>query len=223
MGEKSGDQAGGPHQGQPVASAGVTLENATAAVVMIHGRGATVRSILDLLQEFGIENDIAYVAPQAAGNSWYPNSFLAPLEHNELKLSSALRAVTETVEGVRDAGLDSEQTLLLGFSQGACLTLEYAVRNPRRYGGVVGFSGGLIRPDGTPREYDGTLDGVPVFLGCSDTDPHILVECVHESSNVFRGLEGDVTERIYEEMAHTVNDEEMRVATDLIQEVANNR
>lgn len=222
MGEKSGDQAGGPHQGQPVASAGVTLENATAAVVMIHGRGATVRSILDLSQEFGIEDDIAYVAPQAAGNSWYPNSFLAPLEHNELKLSSALRAVTETVEGVRDAGLDSEQTLLLGFSQGACLTLEYAVRN--RVDMVeFGFSGGLIGPDGTPREYDGTLDGVPVFLGCSDTDPHILVECVHESSNVFRGLEGDVTERIYEEMAHTVNNEEMRVATDLIQEVANNR
>ena len=222
MGEKSGDQAGGSHQGQPVASAGVTLENATAAVVMIHGRGATVRSILDLSQEFGIEDDIAYVAPQAAGNSWYPNSFLAPLEHNELKLSSALRAVTETVEGVRDAGLDSEQTLLLGFSQGACLTLEYAVRN--RVDMVeFGFSGGLIGPDGTPREYDGTLDGVPVFLGCSDTDPHILVECVHESSNVFRGLEGDVTERIYEEMAHTVNNEEMRVATDLIQEVANNR
>jgi predicted esterase len=189
---------------------------------MIHGRGATVRSILDLSQEFGIEDDIAYVAPQAAGNSWYPNSFLAPLEHNELKLSSALRAVTETVEGVRDAGLDSEQTLLLGFSQGACLTLEYAVRN--RVDMVeFGFSGGLIGPDGTPREYDGTLDGVPVFLGCSDTDPHILVECVHESSNVFRGLEGDVTERIYEEMAHTVNNEEMRVATDLIQEVANNR
>jgi phospholipase/carboxylesterase len=222
MNEASGDQASGPHQGQPVVTAGVSLDDATVAMVMVHGRGATARGIIGLSQEFGTDREIAYVAPQAADNSWYPNSFLAPFERNEPELSSALRAVGEAVERVRNAGLPSERTLLLGFSQGACLTLEYVARNPRRYGGVVGLSGGLIGPDSMPREYTGALQETSVFLGCSDVDPHIPLERVHETADVFRQLHGDVTERIYDGMAHTINDDEIAFTTELIREVSIN-
>jgi predicted esterase len=206
----------GPHQNQPVASAGAPLEDASAVVILMHGRGATARSILDLADELG-HSDVAYLAPQAAGNSWYGNSFLAPLDRNEPGLSSALQAVDDVVTRVREVELPLEQTMLLGFSQGACLTLEYAARNARRYGGLVGFSGGLIGPEGTSRDYDGSLDGTSVFLGCSDSDPHIPLERVHETADVFQDLDADVTERIYENMAHTVNDDELKFATRLLE------
>lgn len=161
-------------------------------------------------------SSVAYLAPQAAGRTWYPFSFLAPLQRNEPGLSSALAVVGALVERISAAGLSRERTLIIGFSQGGCVALEFAARNAGRYGGVVGLSAGLIGPDGTPRDYGGSLEGTPVFLGCSDVDPHIPLARVHESARVLEKLGGDVTERIYLGMGHTVNADEVRFVRDLI-------
>lgn len=203
------------HESQPVYSEGSPLEQARAAMILVHGRGATAPSILTLAQEVD-RPGFAYLAPQAANNTWYPQSFLAPVEHNEPHLSSALRNLDHVVHRVLDAGVAAERLILLGFSQGACLALEYAARHPRRYGALVGLSGGLIGPPGTPREYDGSLEGTPVFLGCSDIDPHIPVERVEESASVLQGMGADVTKRLYQGMGHTVNQDELNYVRQLM-------
>lgn len=198
----------GPHQSTPLATAGRQVGHASAAVVMVHGRGATAESILELRHELG-RPDLAYVAPQAAGYTWYPYSFMAPMERNEPGLSSGLARLGEVVAELEAEGIPAERIVLLGFSQGACLSLEFAARNPRRYGGIIGLSGGLIGPPGTPRDYAGSFAGTPVFLGCSDRDPHIPRERVDESAKVLRGMGAEVTERIYPNMGHTVNQDEL--------------
>jgi phospholipase/carboxylesterase len=203
------DRAGGPHQGQPVLTVGEALEKARAAMIMIHGRGASAEDILELVGELK-QPGFAFLAPQARGYTWYPNSFLAPVASNEPGLSSGLAVIASILDRLTRAGIPAERTMLLGFSQGACLTLEFAARNARRYGGVVGLSGGLIGPDGTPRDYAGSLEGTPVFLGCSDVDPHVPKERVEESAEVLRRLGGDVTTRLYPRMDHTVNRDELR-------------
>lgn len=208
----------GVHQGRPVFGAGEALERAHAAMILLHGRGATAGSILQMHQEFQ-QSDVAYIAPQAAGNTWYPNSFMAPIESNEPALSSALQLVTDIVAHVEEAGIPAERIMLLGFSQGGCLALEFSARNAREYGGVVGLSAGLIGPEGTPRDYEGTLSGTPVFLGCSDVDPHIPKARVEESAQVLEKLGGDVTMRLYRGMAHTVNDDELDAVRELIDAV----
>jgi predicted esterase len=208
----------GPHQGQPLVWAGRPAEEAAAAMVMVHGRGATAESILELRHEFAA-SDLAYVAPQAAGYTWYPYSFLAPMERNEPGLSSGLARIGEVLAEFEAAGIPPERTFLLGFSQGACLTLEFAARNARRYGGVFGLSGGLIGPPGTPREYQGSFAGTPVFLGCSDRDPHIPRERVDETAEVLRRMGAEVTERIYPAMGHTVNEDEVEFVRGLISPV----
>jgi predicted esterase len=184
-------------------------------MVMAHGRGATAQNILELRRELAAP-EIAYVAPQAAGGSWYPYGFMAPMERNEPGLSSGLARLGEVLAGLEAAGIPPERTLLLGFSQGACLSLEFAARNARRYGGVMGLSGGLIGPPGTPRNYAGSFAGTPVFLGCSDRDPHIPRERVDESAAVLRGMGAEVTERIYPAMGHTVNEDELERVRALI-------
>lgn len=197
-----------PHQGQPVRVAGESLERARAAMLMVHGRGARAEDILLLADQFA-QPGFAYLAPQAAGNTWYPNRFLAPLEENEPWLSSALELVGDVLKQITAAGIPHEHTILLGFSQGACLTLEFAARNARRYGGVVGLSGALVGPDNTPRQYVGSLAGTPVFLGCSDVDFHVPKERVDQTAEVMRKLGGDVTERLYPSMDHIVNQDEI--------------
>ena len=197
-----------PHHGQPILTAGEPFSRAQAAMVMMHGRGARAEHILELARELP-QPGFAFLAPQAAGETWYPNRFLAPLASNEPWLSSALAAVANVLAQVAAAGIPPERTLLLGFSQGACLTLEFAARNARRYGGLVGLSGGLIGPDDTPRDYPGSLDGAPVFLGCSDVDPHIPKERVHDTAVVLQRLGGNVTERLYPNMDHMVNQDEI--------------
>ena len=201
--------ANDPHAGQPILAGGAPLDAAAAAMVMVHGRGATAESILALAQLFGRE-DFAYLAPAAAENTWYPYSFLAPLEQNEPWLSSALAAVGRAVEHATSVGVPAERLMLLGFSQGACLTLEYVARHPGRYGGVAALTGGLIGPDGTAREYGGSLAGTPIFIGSSDPDPHIPRQRVDESAAVLGGLGASVTRRIYPGMGHTVNEDEIQ-------------
>lgn len=199
----------GPHQGQPVLAAGEPLDRAQAAMIMVHGRGATAESILTLADELA-QPGFVYLAPQAAGDTWYPNSFMAPIPSNEPGISSGLAVLAGLIDHLTEAGITIERTMLLGFSQGACLSLEFTARHARRYGGVVGLSGGLIGPDGTPRDYAGSLAGTPIFLGCSDVDFHIPKERVEHSAEVLRRLGGDVTMRLYPGMGHTVNMEEIR-------------
>lgn len=196
------------HQGQPVLTTGAPLDKAKAAMILVHGRGADARSILGLAGEFD-QPDFAYLAPQATGNVWYPNRFLAPIESNEPYLSSALQAVGDVVAHVVQAGIAADKIILLGFSQGACLALEFGARQAQRYGGLVGLSGGLIGPEGTVFEYEGSLEDTPVFLGCSDVDFHIPVERVHGTTAALQALGGNVTERIYPNMGHTINQDEI--------------
>jgi phospholipase/carboxylesterase len=205
----------GPHQDQSVATAGTVPEAARAGVVLVHGRGATARGMVGIADEFDVA-DVAYHAPQAHRGSWYPNRFIAPVEQNEPHLASALQAVSDSVESFVDAGIPPERVVVLGFSQGACLASEFVARTPRRYGGVVAFSGGLIGPLGTEFDHEGDLAGTPVFLGCSDSDPHIPVERVHETRDVFERLGADVEERIYEGMGHTINADEIRFVRELL-------
>lgn len=198
----------GPHQGQPLLTAGSPVEDASGAVILIHGRGASAESILSLAEMFD-RPDLAYLAPQAQGNTWYPLPFLAPIEQNEPFLTSALQVIEALLEQLQENGISPERTVLGGFSQGACLASEFTARNPRRYGGVFAFSGGVIGPDGGLREYEGSLENTPCFIGCSDVDPHIPLKRVHETTQVFQALQGDVTEKIYPGMAHTINRDEI--------------
>jgi predicted esterase len=203
------------HGDQPVVAAGRPLADASAAMILVHGRGASAESILTLADELD-RPDLAYLAPQAAGSTWYDYSFLAPLDQNEPGLSSALARLGELVEHIESEGVPAERIVLLGFSQGACLSLEFAARNPRRYGGVVALSGGLIGPPGTPRDYPGSLAETPVFLGCSDRDPHIPLQRVKESTQVLQRMGADVTERIYPALGHMVNDDELDFIRELL-------
>ena len=207
-----------PHLGQPVIHAGADLSDAKAVAIMIHGRGANARDILSLASEFH-QKDIAYLAPQAYGNTWYPFSFLEPLERNEPGITSGLGAINRIAERLELDGFSSDKIMLLGFSQGGCLALEYAARNARRYGGVVGLSAGLIGPQGTPRDYPGSMSGTPVFVGCDEQDFHIPQERVHETAEVFGQLEADVTKRLYSNMGHSINSDEIGIVQSMLNDL----
>lgn len=197
-----------PHRGQPVLATGAPLAGAKAALIMLHGRGADAADILGLAQAIG-RPDIACLAPEAAGHAWYPQRFIAPVAANQPWLASALGVVAGLVAECGRQGIPSERVALLGFSQGACLSLEFAARHPRRYGGVFGLAGGLIGEKIAAADYSGSLAGTPVFLGCGDTDPHIPVARVRESAAIIRGLGAEVTERIYPGLPHTVIEDEI--------------
>ena len=208
----------GPHAGQPVLHEGAPLETAHAAMLLVHGRGATAADIMTVGHEL-MHPNFAYFAPQAAGNAWYPNPFTAPIESNEPYLSSAIELLEELVAKITKR-VPHERLILLGFSQGACLTLEFAARHARRYGGVVGFSGGLIGPDGTSRDYPGTFERTPVFIGCSDIDPHIAKARVLEAGEVLKRMGAAATVRLYPNMGHTVNADELHSAAQIVEAVA---
>jgi len=207
-----------PHATVGVVRRGEPRGSAKAAIIMIHGRGASAASILRLTDQID-EPGFAYLAPQAEGNTWYPNTFLAPRASNEPFLGSALEAVDRLYQEVRKEGLRPERIMLLGFSQGACLALEYAARHPRLYGGVVGLSGGLIGADTELGGYEGDLGGSLFFLGCSDIDPHIPKERVSGSAEILRGLGAEVLLRLYQNTGHTVIDDEIDTIKKLMRSV----
>jgi phospholipase/carboxylesterase len=193
-----------PHRDTPILFAGENSSAAKAGVVMIHGRSSTAEEILSLAGQLP-QNGFIFAAPQANANTWYPYSFLYPIEQNEPGISSGLKKIDD----VNKKKIPPENILLLGFSQGACLTLEFAARNPARYGGIIGLSGGLIGEKLIDEKYSGDLKRTPVFLGCSDVDPHIPTQRVNYTAEIFMKLNGDVEKRIYKNMPHTINEDEI--------------
>jgi len=208
-----------PHAGQPLASAGAPLGKSPVALIMVHGRNAAPANILSLVPSFE-RPDLTYLAPAAAGGTWYPLSFMAEKEKNEPGLSSGLWVLDQLLGHVVSAGIRKDRIVLLGFSQGACLTAEFAASHADRYGGVVLYSGGLIGPPGTTWNYSGSFGGTPVFLGCSDVDAHVPKTRVDESAAVFQRMGASVTERIYPGMGHLVNDEELGFTRTLLEHIA---
>ena len=196
------------HQGMPIELAGAPVDQARAAMILLHGRGASAEDILSLAREFDAP-DVAFIAPQAANATWYPNRFIAPVAGNEPWLSSALQVVADLMAQLQTAGLPASRTFLLGFSQGGCLALEYAARNAHQYAGVVGLSAALIENGDQSRQYPGSLAGTPVFLGCSDADFHIPASRVDRSAQILTSLGGAVDKRIYPGLGHTVNQDEL--------------
>lgn len=205
----------GPHQDQPLITAGAPLDAAEAALILVHGRGATAQSIVRMTDELH-QHGVAYFAPQAARNTWYPNAFTAPAELNEPGRSSGLQAIDDAVTEATNAGIPTDRVMILGFSQGACLASEYVARNPRRYGGLAVLSGALIGETIDPDDYEGDLEGTPVFLGCSDVDPHIPKKRVNESAEIFEQLNGNVTKRLYEGMSHGINQDEIEYVSGMV-------
>jgi predicted esterase len=205
-----------------IARAGVPLETAHTAVVLVHGRGASATSMLGLAGELAprgspASQQVAFLAPQASGHIWYPHSFLAPIALNEPHLSMALSALSELLAMLGKSGLPPERVLLLGFSQGACLTLEFVARNARLYGGVAGLSGGLIGPPGSQHNHPGDFAGTPIFMGCSDVDPHIPLARVQETAQVLERMGANVTARLYRGLGHTVNEDEVEFVRGMIE------
>jgi len=207
-----------PHGDTPVATGCGSLADSTIAMVLLHGRGGSAQDMLSLSDVIGCRW-CTCIAPQAAGHSWYPLSFLELLERNEPWLSSALFRLDALFTQLDEDGFPSSKVVLLGFSQGACLAMEYAARHPCRFGTLVGLSGGLIGPPGTTWQISGSLDGTPVFLGCSEHDPHIPRERVDETARVLAALGGQVTQRIYPQMGHTVNQDEIDHVRKMLQQI----
>lgn len=211
-----------PHAGQPLASAGAPLGQSPVVMILVHGRNAAPANILSFVPAFQ-RPDITYLAPAAAGGTWYPLSFMAEREKNEPGISSGLWVLEQLVEHVVRSGVRKDRVVLLGFSQGACLTAQFAASHADRYGGVVLYSGGLIGPPGTTWDYSGSFGGTPVFLGCSDVDAHVPKTRVDESAAVFQRMGATVTERIYPGMGHLVNDEEIAFTHTLLDGISGGR
>ena len=208
----------GPHQGQQIYIAGKPLSEAKAAMILVHGRGATAPSILELAEPLH-HPDFSYLAPQAAGDTWYPYSFLSPLSQNEPNLTSALQVIADLLAQIEAADIPANKVIIAGFSQGACLSSEFVARNARRYGGLLAFSGGLIGPPGTPRDYTGSLEDMPVFIGCSNVDFHIPVERVHETAATLERMGAKVNKQIYPDMGHTIIQDEIDHALKIVKAV----
>jgi len=208
--------ASGPHAGQPVLTTGKPLGQSPVVVIMIHGRGAGPENILELASALA-QPDVTYLAPAAANNTWYPYSFMSDIARNEPYLSSALSVVKSLVSQVEASGIRRDRIVILGFSQGACLTTEFAIRNASPFGGFVAFSGGAIGPPGTKWDETGRFDGTPIFFGCSNVDPHIPEPRVIESAGLCERMGATVTRRIYPGMGHLVNDDEIAWARALLE------
>jgi predicted esterase len=204
-----------PHHMADIMMTGSELEEAQSAIIMLHGRGSSAGDILTLTSHFNI-NGAVFLAPEAYGNSWYPQWFMSKLEDNQPNLDSAIRLLKQLVGNLKSNGIPPERILLLGFSQGACLVSEFAVRNAQRYGGIVVLSGGLMGPEGTTWEGPGSLEGSPVYIGCSDVDPFIPLQRVLETGEIMQQSGGQVTLKIFRGMGHLVNQEELEAVSRMI-------
>jgi len=198
-----------------IITAGKDLKEAKKALILTHGRGASAQDILSQSAHLNVA-DYALLAAQATNHTWYPYSFMAPPAQNEPWLTSALTLLKDLVEDIVTAGITSENIYFLGFSQGACLTLEFVTRNATRYGGVVAYTGGLIGDKIQPANYHGDFAGTPVFIGTSNPDPHVPVERVYATTNILKDMNADVTEKIYLNMGHTINQDEIDHANNLV-------
>ena len=192
-------------------TAGQSLETASKVLIMMHGRGGSAEDILGLSDHLQVK-DFAIVAPKATNNTWYPYSFLMPPQQNEPWLSSALQVIKEIINDLVAKGVTQELIYFLGFSQGACLTLEFVTRNATRFGGVVALTGGLIGDKIYEQNYAGNFDGTKIFIGTSDPDPHVPVQRVHDSELILRKLNAAVTVKVYKGMGHTINQDELDAA-----------
>ncbi len=195
--------------------AGKKTGEAEKALIMIHGRGANAHDTLSLADYLQVKN-FALLAPEATSNTWYPYSFMAPVQQNEPWLSSSLEVIKELVKDLNAEGIISKNIYFLGFSQGACLTLEFVARNAMRYGGVVAFTGGLIGETICSENYTGDFKNTPVFIGSSNPDPHVPVERVHESTKILKGMNAAVTQKLYNGMGHTISQDEIDLANTLV-------
>ena len=204
-----------PHGAQPIVKAGRPIREAAGVMILLHGRGASSEDILDLGEAFA-PSSWALMAPEAAGHSWYPYSFLAPREQNEPYLRSALHRVQDALDAALAGGISPEKVVVAGFSQGACLATEFVGRNPRRYGALLAFTGGLIGPLDKPLTLAGDLAGTAVLLSSGDPDPHVPWSRVEQSADLLRGIGGNVFLRRYPGRPHTVGPEEMRVAKEMV-------
>jgi phospholipase/carboxylesterase len=202
------------HQ-KKIVSAGKKIKEAQKALIMIHGRGGSAEDILSMASYLEVK-EFALIAPQATNNTWYPYSFMAPPEQNEPWLSSALALLKEITADLNQQGIANENIYFMGFSQGACLTLEFVTRNATRWGGVVAFTGGLIGDKINSQNYNGDFKGTPVFIGTSNPDPHVPVERVYATTNILKDKHADVTEKVYNNMGHTINQDEIDNANKLI-------
>ncbi len=198
-----------------IIAAGKKLTDAKKVLIMIHGRGGSAEDILSLADHLHVK-DFALLAPEANNNSWYPYSFMAPPSQNEPWLSSALSLLKEIVNDVTAQGIAEENIYFTGFSQGACLTLEFVARNATKFGGVAAFTGGLIGDKIYPENYKGDFKNTPIFIGSSNPDPHIPVERVHATTKILKAMNASVTEKIYENMGHTITLDEIEVANELV-------
>ena len=198
-----------------IISAGKKLDEATGALILLHGRGGSAQDILSLASYLHVQ-ELALLAPQATNHSWYPLSFMAPVQQNEPWLSSALQVVSEIVQDVVASGFAEEKIFFAGFSQGACLTLEFAARHAKSYAGIVAFTGGLIGQQINAANYQGDFSGTPVFIGTSDPDPHVPVERVSASAEILRRMGAVVTEKVYPNMGHTITQDEILLANQLV-------
>lgn len=198
-----------------IVTAGKELTASGKVLVMLHGRGGTAEDILSLASHLDVK-DFSLIAPQATNNAWYPYSFMAAPAQNEPWLSSALDLVKSIVDDLYQEGIPSHNIYFTGFSQGACLTLEFVTRNANKYGGVAAFTGGLIGDQIYPENYTGDFRGTPVFIGTSDPDPHVPVGRVNATSNILKNMNARVTEKIYSNMGHTINGDEIELANKLI-------
>lgn len=198
-----------------IVTRGKKIDDAKKALIMLHGRGGTADDILGFASHLNVD-EYALFAPEATGNSWYPLSFLALPEQNEPWLSSALELLNELVDDINEQGIPTEQIYFTGFSQGACLSLEFVARNAKKYGGVAAFTGGLIGNKIYQENYTGDFGGTPVFIGSSDPDLHVPVERVHATTQTLQNMHAHVTEKIYKNMGHTINEDEIEHANRLI-------
>lgn len=206
----------GPHQNQPILTLGASLEDATSAMIMIHGRGATAEDILSISNALEPNENFIYLAPQAQNYTWYPYSFLENPERNQPGLKSGLQVISNLIAHLESNGINKERIYILGFSQGACLATEFMATSSGKFGGLIALSGGLIGNVIDPNSYNGDLSNTPVFLGCSDIDPHIPLKRVNETEQILLNLNAQVIKKIYPGMGHLVNDDEIQEIRKLI-------